>query len=210
MTEPNYPPQWQARPQWPQKEAWEVPAGHQKQLPHWEVVQHRHRLPRGAGVASVSGFRDLVRQGHRWPDPLVLVRALLRELCRFTGPPSNSVISWAPPRSIHRDQQGSLQPQYQILCSVDSQFQYYTKGVRTVALHNFPNRRSSSRSLAGVTAELPSSQLHSLEPFRRYSSISDVQPYRPAQATREGCYSSPPNTLRPAAGPALVTPLPQV
>lgn len=33
MTEPNSSLQWQARQQWPQIEAWEVPPGHLEKLP---------------------------------------------------------------------------------------------------------------------------------------------------------------------------------
>lgn len=229
MAETNSSLQWQARQQWPQIEAWEVPAGHEKKLPHWEVVQHWHRLARGAEATSIRGFRDLVRHGHSRHD--LLVRALLQGLCRSTNPTRDLVISWAPPRSFHRNQWCSFQPQYQIFSFSHSKFQYYTKGISAVDLPNFPNKSyyiqissnlfclcnkitsrkcykthtqtrpglkqpgplqlpspakdlhltgfsrssSSSCSPAGVTDELPSSSLHGLQPFRRYSSITDVQ-----------------------------------
>lgn len=46
---------------------------------------------------------EWVRHGHSRPDPLALVRALLQETYRSTNPTKDSVISWATPRSFHRD-----------------------------------------------------------------------------------------------------------
>lgn len=58
---------------------------------------------------------EWVRHGHSRPDPLALVRALLQETYRSTNPTKHSVISWATPRSFHRDYQGSLLPTSSVL-----------------------------------------------------------------------------------------------